>query len=40
MHSNVPYQQMLDRGYFIVVERKYITPDGRPHINTTTLVYN
>lgn len=37
--NNEPYQEYVDRGYFRVVEQKYIKPDGTTHISIKTLVY-
>lgn len=37
--NNQPYQTYVDRGYFRVVEQKYIKPNGDTAINIKTLVY-
>ena len=37
--GNVPYQTYVDRGYFRVVEQKYVKPNGETQINIKTLVY-
>ena len=37
--SNLPYREYQDRGYFRVIEQKYVSPDGETHISLTTLVY-
>jgi anti-repressor protein len=39
MSNNTPYQGLLDRGYFRVIEQKYSKPDGSTHISFRTLVY-
>lgn len=38
-NNNQPYQTYVDRGYFRVVEQKYIKPNGDTAINIKTLVY-
>ena len=37
--NNIPYQEYIDRGYFRIVEQKYVKPDGDTCINIKTLVY-
>jgi anti-repressor protein len=39
MSGNVPYQSMVDRGYFRVVEQKWTTPEGETRISIRPLVY-
>ena len=39
MGNNVPYQSMIDAGYFRVIESTYTKPDGSSHINLKTVVY-
>ena len=39
MSTNVPYQEYIDRGYFRVIEQKWITPSGETRISIKTLVY-
>ncbi len=39
MHDNEPYQSYIDRGYFRVVEQKFVTSMGETRINIKTLVY-
>jgi anti-repressor protein len=39
MWNNVPYQSMINRGYFKLIEQTYKTPDGEQHVNTTVRVY-
>lgn len=39
MDNNQPYQSMIDRGYFRVVEQKYTRTNGDLCINFKTLVY-
>ena len=39
MGNNVPYQSMIDAGYFRVIESAYTKPDGSSHINLKTVVY-
>lgn len=38
MSNNVPFQIYVDRGYFRVIEQKYMK-NGEPCMNTKTLVY-
>jgi prophage antirepressor-like protein len=38
MGNNMPFQEMLDRGYFRVIETSYSKPDGSNHVNFKTLV--
>jgi len=38
-HNNEPYQEYVDKGYFRVLEQKYMTNDGEIRINIKTLVY-
>lgn len=38
MANNIPYQDMIDRGYFRIVEMKYTKPNGDVAINIKTLV--
>ena len=37
--NNVPYQEYVDRGYFRVIEQKYVKPNGDTVVTTKTLVY-
>ena len=37
-HWNMPYQEYIERGYFRVVEQKYVDGRGETHINLKTLV--
>lgn len=37
--NNIPYQAMIDRGYFRTIEQKYTKPDGSIHISIKTMVY-
>jgi anti-repressor protein len=37
MVGNVPFQSMLDRGYFRVIEQKWTTPEGETRISIKTL---
>ena len=37
--NNVPYQEFVDRGYFRVIEQKFVKPLGDTQINIKTLVY-
>ncbi len=39
MRNNIPYQNMIDAGYFRVIESTYNKPDGSSHINLKTVVY-
>jgi anti-repressor protein len=39
MDNNTPYQTYIDRGYFRVVESKWITPQGETKISLKTVVY-
>ncbi len=39
MSGNIPYQEYVDRGYFRVLEQKYVTPDGETRISIKALVY-
>ena len=39
MENNIPYQSMIDRGYFRTIEQKFTMPDGSTRINIKTLVY-
>lgn len=39
MRNNTPFQEMIDRGYFRVVETKFNKPDGSVHINLKTVVF-
>jgi phage antirepressor YoqD-like protein len=39
MNNNIPYQTFIDRGYFRIIETKYVKPDGSTHIQLKTLVY-
>jgi phage antirepressor YoqD-like protein len=39
MDNNQPYQTFVDRGYFRVVEQKYLKPDGSQCVSTKTLVF-
>jgi anti-repressor protein len=39
MQNNQPYQSYIDRGYFRVIEQKYIKLNGETVINFKTLVY-
>jgi phage antirepressor YoqD-like protein len=32
MNNNIPYQTFIDRGYFRIIETKYVKPDGSTHI--------
>jgi anti-repressor protein len=38
-NNNMPYQNMIDRGYFRVIESKYNKSDGSTHISLKTVVY-
>ncbi|MEG1256870.1 phage antirepressor [Clostridium sp.] len=37
--SNIPYQSYVDRGYFRVLEQKYVVPNGETKINIKTMVF-
>ncbi|GAC1605469.1 MAG: hypothetical protein NVS3B25_34770 [Hymenobacter sp.] len=37
-HWNMPYQEYIERGYFRVVEQKYVDGRGETHISLKTLV--
>ena len=39
MSNNIPYQAMVDRGYFRVVEQKWTKPDGSTHVSFKPIVY-
>lgn len=39
MENNTPFQAYVDRGYFRVIEQKYVKPDGDVCINLKTVVY-
>lgn len=39
MDNNTPYQEYIDRGYFRVIESKWVTPEGDTKINLKTVVY-
>ena len=39
MDDNVPYQEYVNRGYFKVIEYKYVTSYGEVKIDHKTLVY-
>lgn len=39
MHDNIPYQTFIDRGWFRVVERKYLKKDNTWGIGLKTVVY-
>ena len=38
MRNNLPYQPMVDRGYFKVIEKRFMDPEERPHVTFQTLV--
>ena len=38
-HNNQPYQTFVDRGYFRIIEQKYLKPNGDTSINIKTVVY-
>ena len=37
--NNIPYQKYIDAGYFRVIERKYVTPNGETKISLKTVVF-
>lgn len=39
MENNTPYQAYIDRGYFRVIESRWITPQGETKISLKTVVY-
>ena len=39
MENNTPFQTFIDRGYFRVIESKWVTPEGETKINLKTVVY-
>ena len=39
MENNTPYQTYIDRGYFRVIESKWVTPEGETSISFKTVVY-
>lgn len=39
MQNNQPYQQYIDRGWFRVIESKFVKPNGDICMNTKTVVY-
>lgn len=39
MDNNTPFQAFIDRGYFRVIESKWVTPEGETKINLKTVVY-
>ena len=39
MENNTPYQTYIDRGYFRVIESKWVTPEGETRISFKTVVY-
>lgn len=39
MDNNTPYQTYIDRGYFRVIETKWVIPEGETRINLKTVVY-
>ncbi len=38
-HDNQPYQTYVDKGYFRVIEQKFVVPDGTVKINIKTVVF-
>lgn len=38
-NNNIPYQTYVDRGYFRVLEQKYVIPTGETKINIKTMVF-
>lgn len=39
MDNNTPYQTYIDRGYFRVIESRWVTPEGETRISFKTVVY-
>ena len=39
MYNNTPFQTYIDRGFFRVIESKWVTPEGDTKINLKTVVY-
>jgi len=39
MENNTPYQTYIDRGYFRVIESRWVTPQGETKISLKTVVY-
>ena len=37
--NNIPYQKYIDAGYFLVIESKYVTPNGETKISLKTVVF-
>ena len=37
-HTNIPYQEYIDRGYFNIVEQTFSKPDGSVFVSPKTLV--
>lgn len=38
LHTNIPYQEYMDRGYFRVIDQSYTKPDGTVLVSPKTLI--